>query len=64
MNCENAILFTTVYPCLLCAKIIVECGISKVIYDKDYNSELTKKFLKVLVFNLLNGMQDLISFYR
>lgn len=46
MNCENAILFSTVYPCLLCAKIIVECGISKVIYDKDYNSEFTKKIFE------------------
>lgn len=46
LKCLNATLYTTVYPCLMCAKIIVECGIQKVIYDKEYNSELTEKIFK------------------
>ena len=41
MACQNATLYSTVFPCLLCAKIIIECGISKVYFSKDYNSSLT-----------------------
>lgn len=46
MQCKGATLYTTVYPCLLCAKLIVQCGIENVIYDKNYNSELTDIMLR------------------
>lgn len=38
-NLEGATLYTTSYPCNECAKAIVQCGISKVIYKND-RSEL------------------------
>lgn len=42
---ENASLYTTVYPCLLCSKLMIQCGIAKVIYDRDYNTEHTDYIL-------------------
>lgn len=44
--CKNATLYSTVYPCLLCSKMIIECGIIKVVYDKEYNSEFTDIIMK------------------
>ena len=44
-ECAGATLYSTVYPCLSCAKMIVERGIQEVIYDREYNSDLTEKIL-------------------
>ncbi len=46
-NCQGATLYSTVYPCLMCAKIIVECRVQKVIYDKEYNSAYSEKLFKM-----------------
>jgi dCMP deaminase len=35
-SCEGATLYTTVAPCLDCAKLIYQSGISKVYYRNDY----------------------------
>lgn len=46
-KCEGGKIYCTLYPCLTCAKHIIQSGISEVVYDVDYNSELTKAlFLK------------------
>jgi dCMP deaminase len=45
-NIKDCLLFTTVYPCLFCAKIIVGSGIKTVYYAKEYKSELTKVIFK------------------
>ncbi len=45
-NIKDCILFTTVYPCLFCAKIIVGTGIKTVYYASEYKSELTKVIFK------------------
>jgi len=42
---DQATLYSTVYPCLLCSKLMIQCGISKVIYDRDYNTEHTDYIL-------------------
>lgn len=35
-NCEGATLYTTMAPCLDCAKLIYQSGISKVFYNESY----------------------------
>lgn len=40
---EGATLYVSVFPCYNCAKLIVNQGISKVVYLTDYDSELTKQ---------------------
>lgn len=45
VSSENRILYTTTYPCSLCANKIVEVGISKVIFDEPYTMpEVDKLF--------------------
>lgn len=46
MRGKNCTLFVTTYPCVLCAKMIVQSGIEKVYYYKDYANEASKEFLK------------------
>ncbi len=43
--CDGATMYTTVYPCLNCSKLIVECNVKTVIYDKEYNSMLSEELL-------------------
>lgn len=33
---NGAVLYCTISPCLMCARMIISAGISKVIYEKDY----------------------------
>jgi len=35
-SCEGATLYTTMMPCLDCAKLIYQSGISRVVYENDY----------------------------
>jgi len=39
-------LYTTSYPCQLCAKVIIQAGIKKVFYNKDYDSQLSKQMFR------------------
>ena len=38
-------LYTTTFPCLLCTKVIIQAGISRIIYNNDYESKLSKEML-------------------
>jgi dCMP deaminase len=42
----GAWIYTTSFPCLLCMKMILQCGIKRIIYHKDYDSELSKEMVK------------------
>jgi dCMP deaminase len=50
---RNKILYVTMAPCITCAKLIVQAGIYKVIYDKPYKYPEGVDFLKNKVF--ING---------
>jgi dCMP deaminase len=46
-NCAGTTLYTTLFPCLLCAKSIVQAGIVRVVYEEEYNhSELSFSLLE------------------
>lgn len=45
ISLEGAILFCTTQPCSICAKLIVNAGIEKVIYKIGYPDETTKNIL-------------------
>ncbi|MBR4686628.1 MAG: cytidine deaminase, partial [Candidatus Methanomethylophilaceae archaeon] len=38
-------LYTTTYPCSMCAKIIINAGISEIVYDEDYVDDLSNDIL-------------------
>ncbi len=42
---KNSMLYTTTFPCLLCAKMIADVGINEVIYVEPYPMESAKKLL-------------------
>ena len=37
-SCDGATLYTTLSPCLECAKLIIQCGIKRVVYLTRYRS--------------------------
>jgi dCMP deaminase len=41
VSTDNAIIYTTCFPCAECAKLIVSAGIKEVIYDKAYPTDLS-----------------------
>lgn len=62
---QGAMLFTTTFPCLLCAKIIAETGIDRVVYVESYPVQEAETLLrdvgiKVVKFEGVKGR----SFYR
>lgn len=42
---EGATIYTTTYPCVICAKILIASGIIRIVYRGGYPDELSKKFL-------------------
>ena len=46
VSAENADMFVTHSPCLDCAKLILQAGISRVFYSEDYRSRAGIEFLQ------------------
>jgi dCMP deaminase len=42
---EGATLYTTVHPCVLCAKILINCGVREIHYLEGYPDELSRELL-------------------
>ena len=43
---EGAILYSTTYPCSLCAKMLINAGIREIVVCEDYKDQLSKKMLQ------------------
>ena len=46
VNIDGATLYTTHQPCVLCAKIIVNAGIRRVVYRHGYPDEFSREILR------------------
>ena len=47
VDCNNSTAYITHYPCIICARILLAAGISKIKYIHDYkNDELVEVFTK------------------
>ncbi len=46
VSIKEAILFSTTYPCSICARLIINAGISKIFYQEGYQDELSETMLK------------------
>lgn len=46
ISTNNAILYSTTYPCSICMKMLINAKIKKIIYKYDYNDSLSKKLVK------------------
>lgn len=49
ISIEGAIIYSTIFPCSWCAKSIVNAGIIKVVYDGNYNDELSREILQNII---------------
>jgi dCMP deaminase len=38
-ECAGATLYTTIFPCILCSKLLLSCGIVRIVYDSQYLDE-------------------------
>lgn len=45
VSINGAVLYCTHFPCINCAKSIINCGIKHIFYKNDYNDELSKDIL-------------------
>ena len=43
---NNSIIYVTKFPCMICAKLIINVGIKKVVYANKYPDEEAFKILK------------------
>lgn len=43
---EGAVLYITTQPCSICAKMAINVGIKKIVFEGDYPDELARKFLE------------------
>lgn len=46
VSVEGAILYTTTFPCSVCAKMIINAGVKNIYYKGNYNDEMSKHMLK------------------
>ena len=45
VSIKDSIIYTTNFPCVMCAKILVNAGIREIVYKDDYVDELSRKVL-------------------
>ena len=46
LDTKNSVLYSTVQPCIMCAKMIVQSGIKRVVYTGDYPDEFALEMFK------------------
>ena len=45
ISLDNTTIYVTYFPCSICAKILVNAGIKKIVYFRDYPDKISKEFL-------------------
>jgi dCMP deaminase len=43
---KNATIYCTNHPCIICSKMIINSGISKIVYREDYRDQLAEEMLE------------------
>ena len=45
VSVKDATIYTTTYPCSMCAKILINAGIKEIVYNEGYVDDLSKNLL-------------------
>ena len=45
VSIKNSTIYSTHYPCSICAKMLINADIKEIVYDKDYKDDLAKQIL-------------------
>ena len=64
VSCKDATMYVTCQPCNNCAKMIINAGITRVIYEGDYPDEFAKELFRdghVEVLRLVNGRLEVVD---
>ena len=56
--CKDATVYVTCQPCNMCAKMIVNAGISRVIYEGDYPDDFSKEIFRGAKIEVLRFRDD------
>ncbi|NLB88126.1 MAG: cytidine deaminase [Syntrophomonadaceae bacterium] len=59
---EGAVIYCTNQPCIICARMIINAGITKVVHQGDFNDELALSFLKEAGIEVVHKEKDTQSF--
>jgi dCMP deaminase len=62
--CQGASIYVTCQPCNNCAKMIINAGITRVIYEGDYPDEFSLELFresKTEVFRCREGVLELVA---
>lgn len=46
VSVDGATIYTTTYPCSMCAKILINAGIKEIVYSEGYADDLSKDLLQ------------------
>ena len=46
VSTKGASLYITVTPCLICAKMLINAGVTEIVFEGDYPDKMAKDFLK------------------
>lgn len=59
INISNSILFTTTYPCTICAKMIINAGIKKIIYLNEYSDPKSSELFNEANIDVIKKTEDM-----
>ena len=62
ISTSGATVYTTLYPCLSCAKILVAAGITRLVYDSPYPDKYGKQYLENSSISITHFTSDDIAF--
>ena len=54
----GGVLYTTSFPCQLCTKMIIQAGIVKIVFNKNYDSQLSKEMLAMTDIEIIQVNPD------
>jgi dCMP deaminase len=46
VSTKGAVLYTTTFPCIICAKMLINAEVEEIVYDSDYEDPESAKILK------------------
>jgi len=46
VSTKGAVLYTTTFPCIICAKMLINAEVDEIVYDSDYEDPESVKILK------------------
>ena len=46
VSVEGGTIYTTTFPCVLCSKLVINAGLTEIVYDKGYPDELSQQLLE------------------